>query len=630
MVPVGIYDLAVTGSLLWANSHFYDIMGVSPDGRDPSRFDWTDYIFHEDRGRADIRMAKAVMEKIDISDELRLNKHWTPPKTAHDAQVADVPFWVLYSACPDIKSDGSVHSLMGCIADISHLKWAEQLQIRNAEVALKEKQRQEEFIDITSHEMRNPLSAITQCADSIILSLYDAEGKTDSESLIDIIKLNVEAAESILFCAAHQRRIIDDVLTLGKLDSKLLTISPIAFHPHSVVADALQMFKADFESSSIEVQTIFDGGEALSARFLTVYADVARLMQILVNLLTNAIKFTRLEGTRKITIRFGSSDTAPTADMFGPNFQWNPTERLRPDLTQEPEYGKGRVVYLYYAVVDSGRGIPDEHAHKLFTKFEQADRRTHTKYGGSGLGLFISRELTEMQGGQIGIQSKEAAGSTFAFYIKARCTDDHVTGHPNAKGQEASSRVVKEAAVASLKAEGKLTSSSVESTSKMFPPPTASYSILLVEDNLLNQRVLAKQLQRAGCMVEVVNHGGEAIDYVLQCLNQAAEYGSCPKEMVVSHIDCILMDWEMPVCDGLKATERIREIERQHGTPSNIIIGVTANARAEQISRAMEAGMDIVTPKPFRVPELLVKIGQFVKEDGQKFKVRAADLTSSG
>ena len=221
IVPVGMYELAADGILQWANNQFFEPMGAPKDRRDREHFTWADHIFPEDNERANQKMGEALLQGVDISDSLRLRKDWTPPGSDHGSPALAEPCWVLYSASPNSNPDGTIYSLTGSITDISHLKWAERLQLRNAETAQKERRIQEDFIDITSHEMRNPLSAITQSADGILLSLHDAKIHDDPQTLRDLISLNAEAAESILFCAAHQRRIIDDILTLGKLDSKL-------------------------------------------------------------------------------------------------------------------------------------------------------------------------------------------------------------------------------------------------------------------------------------------------------------------------------------------------------------------------------------------------------------------------
>jgi signal transduction histidine kinase/CheY-like chemotaxis protein len=599
IVPVGIYELAMDGTLQWANNQFFEIMGVPNGQRNKESFVWIDHVVPQDHDRANQKMAAALLQGIDVSDNLRLRRKWTPPESDDDPQVTVEPYWILYSASPNFGPDGTICSLTGSMTDISHLKWAEQLQLRNAETARKERRIQEEFIDITSHEMRNPLSAITQSADGILLSLQDAKKHEDAQSLRDLIRLNAEAAESILFCAAHQRRIIDDILTLGKLDSKLLTICPAAFQMEDLIDQTMQMFKAEFEANRIQMQTSVD--VASSDKGPTTFnGDASRLLQVLVNMMTNAIKFTKTQLRRNISIRYGSSLISPMASLFGPNFKWYSTKTSRPDLTQEPEYGHGLAAYVYFAVTDSGEGIPSDALERIFTKFEQADRRTHTKYGGSGLGLYISRELTEMQGGCIGIESAVGVGSTFAFYAKVRRLETLTSPEHLLADLTCSSSSTRTLAFKS--------SSFSETPSLPTSRPPQDHNILLVEDNALNQTVLATQLRRAGCHVQISNHGGEAVDAILRLHDEPVEYGSLPPDDSLPHFDCILMDWEMPVCDGIQATKTIRRIETQRGAARSLIIGVTANARAEQIAKSIEAGMNSVLPKPFRVAELLAKI----------------------
>jgi signal transduction histidine kinase/CheY-like chemotaxis protein len=606
IVPVGIFELAADGTLHWANNQFFEIMRGpdNPVRRSKETFRWADHIHPEDQERANKEMTRCLFQDVDICDTLRLRKDWRPPGS--DIKSTVEPFWVMYSVSPNLGTDSSMPSLTGSITDISHLKWAEQLQFRIAETAQRERRIQEEFIDITSHEMRNPLSAITQAADGILLSLQESKGLEDVKSTKDIIKLNAEAAESILFCASHQRRIIDDILSLGKLDSKLLTVFPARFHLEDLLGQSMQMFRAEFEAHKIEVQTSVAPADALCSRHgcAGYLGDASRILQVLVNLMTNAIKFTKTQTTRKLGIRCGSSIAPPATELFGDDLQWHSTGLSRPDLTHDPEYGEGHPVYVHFAVTDSGEGIPPAALGKIFTKFTQADRRTHTKYGGSGLGLYISRELTELQGGCIGIESAVGVGSTFAFYTKAKCCDAQATPPTFA------SKLDQLAPGAMDKSE----SPTVNGSNKLTTPASRSdYNILLVEDNVLNQTVLAKQLRRAGCNVQVSSNGGEAVDAILRKHGQPPRFDTLPSDDTLPHYDCILMDWEMPVCDGIQATKMIRKIEAQQSASASLIIGVTANARAEQLQKARDAGMDEVVPKPFRVAELLGKIGGFLE-----------------
>ncbi|KAF2997093.1 Histidine kinase [Curvularia kusanoi] len=610
VVPVGIYEIAADGTLHWANNQFFEIMGVHGERRKES-FRWTDHVHPDDYERANEQMTKCLLQGVEICDTSRLRKEWTPPGSEIGQQSTSEPFWVMYSASPNLDADSSMPSLTGSVTDISHLKWAEQLQFRNAEAAQKERRVQEEFIDITSHEMRNPLSAITQAADGILLSLHESMGLEDVESTKEIIRLNAEAAESILFCAAHQRRIIDDILTLGKLDSKLLTVFPARFRLEDLLDQTMQMFKAEFEANKIEIHTTVTSAPANAMcsmrRCTEVQGDASRILQVLVNLVTNAIKFTKTQPTRKFNISCGSSFAPPPPDLFGQNFQWHCTNLPRPDLTQDPEYGDGHPVYIHFAVTDSGEGIPPSALEKIFTKFTQADRRTHTKYGGSGLGLYISRELTELQGGCVGIESAVGIGSTFAFYTKAKCCG---TSQAHAAQTTPSPTSPQHPLVPLGNPSSPIL---LHGYTKPLPPTSrCTYNILLVEDNVLNQTVLAKQLRRAGCSVQVSSNGGEAVDTILRKLNQPPQFNTLPSDDPLPYYDCILMDWEMPVCDGIQATKMIRKIEAQQDVSGSLIIGVTANARAEQVQKARDAGMDGVVPKPFRVAELLAKIADFL------------------
>jgi signal transduction histidine kinase len=140
---------------------------------------------------------------------------------------------------PEISPDGKLISVMGSITDISHLKWAQGLQEQRLREAEESKRQQNEFIDITSHEMRNPLSAILICADDIRDTL--SQHKFSSDADLKIAKDCVEAANNIALCVQHQKSIVDDILTVSKLDSNLLRITPIPSQPIIVVQRSMAM-----------------------------------------------------------------------------------------------------------------------------------------------------------------------------------------------------------------------------------------------------------------------------------------------------------------------------------------------------------------------------------------------------
>ena len=140
---------------------------------------------------------------------------------------------------------------------------------------------------------------------------------------------------------------------------------------------------------------------------------------MLINLTTNAIKFTTTEETRTIKVVLSASRERPSANP-APTVSYFPMRARRTDQTFGSDWGDGEEIFLEFAVRDTGRGLTPEEKKLLFQRFSQASPRTHVQYGGSGLGLFISRELTELQGGEIGVSSEAGKGSTFAFYVKCR------------------------------------------------------------------------------------------------------------------------------------------------------------------------------------------------------------------
>ncbi len=380
-------------------------------------------------------------------------------------------------------------------------------------------------------------------------------------------------------------RIVDDVLTLSKLDSALIMVTPVDVQPLAVVKRALKMFEGELHTADIQMKFVVDPSiKKLGIDWLRF--DPSRVLQVLINCLTNAIKFTTTEKKRTIAVTIAASTTKPSAHEKNV-VNYFPSRSKRADIMQGSDWGTGEEIYIHFAVQDTGRGLSDEEKKLLFLRFSQASPRTHVQYGGSGLGLFISRELTELQGGEIGVASEAGKGSTFAFFIKAKRStapkdpDEHLAmtgGHKHSDSKIAS--------------KGSNDQAQAPKTRDFAVPSVIGeekqpLKILIVEDNLVNQRVLQKQLKNMGCIVHVANHGGEALDRLRESWFWAEK-----KEKNVLELSAVLMDLEMPVMDGLTCTRKIRELEQQGKLSRHVpIIAVTANARAEQINTAMEAGM---------------------------------------
>ena len=302
------------------------------------------------------------------------------------------------------------------------------------------------------------------------------------------------------------------------------------------------------------------------------------------------------------------------------------------------------MVYLEFSVRDTGRGISEQEQRRLFQRYSQASPVTHVHYGGSGIGLYISRQLTELQGGEIGVISQELQGSTFAFYIQSRRAVVAKSTERPALGPSHNPSDVLSATSPSQRTAVSTSSTESRRLSGAGRDETANtISVLIVEDNLVNQKVLRTQLERRGYRVYVAGHGLEALHllehtdlwYGLDESDSPALTGSSVTPGTTLHtakmeassvtgtIDIILMDIEMPVMNGLTCTRTIRDLERRGTIRSRTnfhrlpIISTSANVRQEKITAQMEAGIDDILTKPFKIAALLDKI-QKLTEPGRR------------
>lgn len=735
--PVGMFIADAGGDISYSNDTWSELC---QDSRSVNTIhEWMQIVHEVDRAGVEASWQKLLNEKVTIAHEFRFN--YTREDNDHRPRDA----WGLLNAFPERYDHGpGIKSIFGCITDITQQKWAENVHIQQREEALELKRQQENFIDITSHEMRNPLSAILQSADEISNALAELRGSSENTPAVDrLITGCVEAAGTVSLCAAHQKRIVDDILTLSKMDSKLLLVTPIDVQPVDLVQQVLKMFESELKSNDIDAR--FELEKSFRDMDIDwVKLDPSRLMQVLINLVTNAIKFTQSCETRRIIISLGAS-SHNSVGVFSQDYESTEPElqkhpqghgvsfypRRKEDgrnLTAEPEWGTGEKVNLHFSVEDTGQGLGESDMKALFQRFSQATPRTHVRYGGSGLGLFISRILTELQGGQIGVTSQPGNGSTFSFYVKSRKSP----GPTDLKLAEQAQEVIEKVTAArpedapALLASSNTTATTVTSfststsavveipvmsgcTMAKLPPlrslstpsrdtttgdlrrpeclsppimssvaarrestsilgdknkPLVVRDILIVEDNLVNQKVLQKQLRNAGHKTQVANHGGEALQAIMRSVfwsgtplptpaapttpssrsgretnpfegpipvrsssgpansssNTSTPVGSASGTSP-SNINVILMDLEMPVMDGMTCSRKIRELESQGKITTHIpIIAVTAYARPEQIEQAKASGIDDVISKPFRIRELMPKIEENIRRWEQEPK----------
>jgi PAS domain S-box-containing protein len=671
---VGMYDMTLEGRLLGANTVFFEMCGIEKvDPESTVIKPWEDCVSEEDYPILFAQLDAMVAEGKVQTVEVRFKNPWM----AEDGtgNIIRAARWVQATLMPVKDSEGIIKSFTGCLSDVSLQKWQLEKEKERKEQALESKRQQENFIDMTSHEMRNPLSAIIHCADAVTATLIRvkelvgipvlttaaaldspiANGQTEARAgqgedddphgqeraLLDDC---IENAEIIVTCAQHQKRIVDDILTMSKLDSQLLAVTPITVNTIEVVQEALKMFEVEARRVDIDLSMTVDRSyDDLGIKYLEL--DPSRLKQVLINLLTNALKFTKSGSTRSVTLSVSASRTRPTSAhssvQFIPRSRETYDEENLPKRRDDPGEPP---IFLMFEVKDTGQGLTEEEMKSLFQRFVQGSSRTHVKYGGSGLGLFISRRLTELQNGEIGVASLPGVGSTFAFYIEA-----HVPSADSVREAEAAAAVANHhlPAVPSPRPRPKgvnpssaskpttpnqrpsllrgpvQTTASNSTYAGNIPLHSAIEGVLVVEDNLINQRITRRWLDKY-YRTDVANHGIEALERV--CLSDryipesistesiepslsppAAHGDSKPRPFPLS---MILMDIEMPIQDGLTCTRHIREMEKLGRIAGGRIpiIACSANARAEQVQEAKEAGCDEVMVKPYRMHELIAKM----------------------
>lgn len=353
------------------------------------------------------------------------------------------------------------------------------------------------------------------------------------------------------------QKVVDDILTLSKLDSDLLQITPVLAQPLDVIRQALNIFDRQARQSGIQL-TFKPSSSIVDLNVAWVWLDPNRVLQVLMNLLTNAIKFTADQPERVITISLDASldiNTFTDQDM-----RFLPSGKV--SSTSVRHGTDGKEVYLLFCVSDTGRGISPEEQDRLFKRFSQASIRTHVDYGGSGLGLWISRQLTEMQGGEIGIVPNTSKGSVFAFYIRAEM----------AQAPEQTTAITKPE-LPILPSEQTISLNSRPKQVRVFD--LTQLEVLLVEDNLINQRVLQKQLQKLFKVVHVANHGVEA----LEALRRTGHWKHGIGSNDAPEIALVLLDVEMPVMGGVECVKTIRNYEETDQLTVHIpVIGTTGMA----------------------------------------------------
>lgn len=383
------------------------------------------------------------------------------------------------------------------------------------------------FLANMSHEIRTPMNGIVTMANL----LKNTNLTREQDDKLNII---LQSSDSLL-------TIINEILDISKIESGKMELEKIPFNLHSELENVIRLLKMKADEKNLQME--YGISPYVPEHVL---GDPTRIKQVLINLINNAIKFTH-EGT--IRIKISSLDKIGSKNV------------------------------IRFEVSDSGIGIAADQMANLFKPFTQSDVSFTRRYGGTGLGLAISKNLVELMGGSIGVESHPHQGSTFWFTTQLEMAPQPATP---VRPEKVS---LPETPVLNLKGEEKKTAEAEEKTE------APGLRILLAEDNLINQRVALMVIQKMGFSAELAVNGKIAVEKFKQ-----------------STYDLILMDIMMPEMDGLEATRLIREIEKeqQPGKPVRIV-ALTANAMKEDKEKCLSAGLDDYLSKPFR-PEDLERI----------------------
>lgn len=435
--------------------------------------------------------------------------------------------WAIISGAPIFGEDGEVVGSMGIHYDITGRKLLEQ-ELEKAKsvaetatlvaekaklVAEQARQSEKQFLANMSHEIRTPLNAII----GMTHLLFDTLPNQQQYEYLDILKTSADFLLTL----------ISDLLDMAKIEAGKVEVRNHPFDLPGLLRTTQKLFQIKMEGRPIELNLMIDG------RILGYYiGDDLILNQILLNLIGNAEKFTE-NGSIDITVKQKRQDE---------EFDW-----------------------IEFKIEDTGGGIPEEKMDLIFQKFKQINSHGH-KHKGTGLGLAITKQLVEIQGGTITVDSEEGRGSTFIFSLPYKKTDNILLS----------------------------TSHAIQ----LAPKSLCGFRILVAEDNIMNQKYISSLLTKWEIDFVIASDGKKAVEKA-----QSQQF------------DLILMDIQMPIMDGYEASITIRNTKcLNQNTP---IIALTASAMLDQKSKAIAAGMNNFVTKPFAPNNLLSTLQQYIGKNNE-------------
>lgn len=491
-IPQIIWISRPDGYHEYYNRRWYEFTGMPVGSTDGISNTWQGVFHPDDIERSNLAWHESLRSGTPYEIEYRLRRH--------DGTYR----WILGRAAPLRDASGTIAKWYGTCTDIQELVDA-RTKAEAANIA------KSEFLANMSHEIRTPMNAI------VGLSSILARQPGLSAKQLQFVETLQSSGNALL-------ALINDLLDISKIEARSVKLEALPISLATLTEEVMGMLRVPAEQKGLQLQA-----DTTAIAGIMHVGDPTRLRQILLNLCSNAVKFTP---TGSVSIR----------------------------LERQAAVKKGCDAITIH-VRDTGFGIPAEKLETVFDKFVQADSSVSRKFGGTGLGLTISRSLAEMMGGTLTVTSSSDQGSIFTVRV---CLPQ-------------------------------VAATSAPRTASAIEVPESTYRILLVEDHPANILVATTLLDLFGYRYEVAMHAEEAFAMA-----------------TTKPFDLVLMDVQMPGKDGFEVTRMLRAHEASHGKARVPILGMTAHALAGDRERCIEAGMDDYLSKPFEAADFHEKLREIL------------------